>query len=228
MSPYIPTVAAATAATSIFHLTKVLPAPTAATLAQLSTAVGLFVLRSAATTPEPEAHRQTFMHRRELGRWEDEAPSLRSAEGQSYFSADFIKEKLSQAISFLPSRSDLAWTALSTGVLAGIGYFFQGETRTACFKAGAAMGLLQGVIHWWQPDLLTALSSQDKNAEQLDEILSRLDTLQHQMESIELRRDQPYAAASRDHDDDLEYDSELPTSTRTTYTPHGIGGHPED
>lgn len=61
MTPYIPTIAASTAATSIFHLPKVIPTPADATLAQISTAASLFVLRSATTTPKPKDHCGTYM-----------------------------------------------------------------------------------------------------------------------------------------------------------------------
>ncbi|MCP5505717.1 MAG: hypothetical protein H7A38_02410 [Chlamydiales bacterium] len=176
MGPYIPTLAAATAATSIFHLPKILPAPTAATLAQLSTAIGLFVLRSTATTTPKHAMRIE----------QDEEYTPRSYDHyKSYFSKAFLNEKLAQLRDLSPSKADFAWTALSTGVLAGIGYFFQDETRNACFKAGAAMGLLQGVVHWWQPDLLTALSSQDELFHRLDGLFHRLDGFEHKLDGLE-------------------------------------------
>lgn len=134
MSTYIPTLSIGTAVAAVSHLQKVLPPPIAATIAQISTAIGLFVLQSNASS---------------LG-------------------------KYPQHLS-LPSH--LKWTVVSMVTLAGIGFFFEGETRTTCFKTGAALGLLQGLVLLRKPDLLTHLSLQNDTNTILNQINQNLKSL---------------------------------------------------
>lgn len=171
MTQFIPTVSFATAATSIFHLSDKLPPHVVASVAQISTAIGLYVISESAKQhpfrfgplqpldmAEDEHYGETHLHGTAVSTSRPHPSSYPSHQHGGRSSpprarSSFDEERIPfswerfqrQTETFLRSipTSDVKWTVVTAGVLAGIGFFFDKETRWNCMKSAALISLSQ-------------------------------------------------------------------------------------